>query len=102
MQFVNILTGKTMTPEPWQLELKVGDFYINEKAVAALGEDIFYSTPNIYGQIVSDEDCRPGYFWVRGYSEWCPEGELGGFNICEATRKLTEDEFNQARENGWP
>ncbi|MCB0207693.1 MAG: hypothetical protein KDJ52_00095 [Anaerolineae bacterium] len=119
MHFINRITGQTVTPEPWQLALKIGDYYINEYATLIVGEAVFDRIPNIYGQLVDQEDAvssiydpimgnpidnseTNGFFWAKTYSQWFPDGELRGFNICEATRQLTAEEFDQARENGWP
>lgn len=104
MKFFNIVTGQYIEPTDWQLQLKVGDYYINEQATAGMLTSetltIYNDMPNVYGQIVEADE--PGYFLVRAYSQWCPEGELGMFNICDATRKLTPQEFEQARANDWP
>jgi len=100
--FINLLTGQAVEPAEWQLALAVGDYYLNDRPVVAINGGMFLDdVPNIYGEIVSSEGCRPGMFITRGYSQWCPEGELGLFHICEATRQLTADEFEAARKEGW-
>lgn len=105
MQFRNIITGQLLTPSDWQAALQVGDYYEIAFPIAAAGDgqrfDIFDRMPHIYGQIESDEECQPGFFWVRAYSTDCPRGEVGSFNICEATRKLTREDFEAARARGW-
>lgn len=88
MEFYNMVTGETVRPTDWQLQLKVGDFYANEAGVAAYadseGVKVIGRPPTIYGEIL--EAAEPGFFRVKAYSVWCPEGEGGLFNICEATR----------------
>ena len=102
MKFYNQITRQIIYPAAWQLDLKVGDYYCIENPQGAVGDEIF-AGPTIYGQIESDKDIpRPGFFWVHGYSQWAPTGELGLFNICEATRLLTEEEFKAARAAHWP
>jgi|GEM_PF-1105235 len=110
LTFTNILTGETVVPNDWKRRLKPGDYYAIEPPTTATGEmtqgkinwTTFDDLPTVYGHIESDEDCEPGFFWVRGYSQWCPDGELGLLNICEPTRQLTAEEFNQAQAAGWP
>jgi hypothetical protein len=70
--------------------------------VASVDGVVYPNLPTIYGEIVSDEDCEPGFFWVKGYSQMCPEGEIGSINTCEPARKLSKAEFNQAKADGWP
>jgi len=104
MQFRHMITGQPITPSDWQRALTIGDYYQIDNSVAAVGdEDTFttYDIPTIYGQIESDEACPPGFFWVKAYSTDCPRGETGSFNICEATRQITKEEFEQARQRKW-
>lgn len=97
MKFTHILTGQEVEATTWQMALKAGDYYCIE------GELM----PTVYGHIITNEaeegepPYRPGFFLVRGYSEWCPQGELGMFCIVDATRPLSPEEFAQARANGW-
>ncbi|GIK36603.1 MAG: hypothetical protein BroJett011_04360 [Chloroflexota bacterium] len=113
LTFFNALTGQTVTAQDWQLQLKPGDYYAIERPTAATVDakgrvNYFDDVPTVYGQIITNiaEKDEPaykfGHFLVRGFSQWCPEGELGLFNICEATRQLTEAQFNAARAAGWP
>lgn len=106
MQFYNMVTGQTIEATEWQMALKVGDFYANEAGIVAYLDadseeaEVLDTPPAIYGEILEADE--PGYFWVRAYSQWCPEGEFGSFNICEATRQLTKEGFEEARQNDWP
>ena len=112
LAFFNYVTGETVTAQDWQVQLQVGDYYAIEQPTAAAGVpgdwEVFSDAPTVYGQIITntaEEDepaYKPGFFLVRGFSAWCPEGELGLFNICEATRQLTEAQFNAARAADWP
>jgi len=105
MEFRNMITGQAVRPAPWQLDLKIGDYYTIAAPTAAMGDgehfEVFDDMPPVYGEIVDDEECAPGYFLARGYSAWCPDGELGILNICEPTRRLTAEEFTAARARGW-
>ncbi|MCB0207699.1 MAG: hypothetical protein KDJ52_00125 [Anaerolineae bacterium] len=107
MNFYNRITGQTVTPEPWQLELKVGDHYIIKQPKFWVGDEVGIA-PTCYGEIITntpEEDEPPypnGFFLVRAFSQWCPEGELGMFCIIEATRQITKEKFEQARLQGWP
>jgi hypothetical protein len=99
-----MLTGELITPAAWQLALQVGDYYTIEAPIAGVGDGDRFTTfamPPVYGRIESDEECQPGYFWVRAYSQECPQGESGSFNICEATRLISAEEFAAAKARGW-
>lgn len=96
MRFIDQSTGQPVETAPWQDALQVGDFYLIENPVIGVDEKTFSDLPPIYGQILSAEDCEPGFFWVEAYNLFCLEGETGLFCIAEATRQLTEDEFYAA------
>lgn len=109
MKFKHIFTGQWIEPEAWQADLQVGDHYYIEQPQAMLlstnNPDEFqskYQTPPVYGRIESAENCPTGYFYVEGFSQWCPEGEHGLMCIVEPSRKLTPEEFERARAAGWP
>ena len=96
MKFMHLLTGQPVETEPWQDALKVRDFYAIENPTLWAGGEFIPTLPPVYGHILSNEDCEPGFFWAEAYSQVCPEGEVGLFCIVEATRLLTEDEFHAA------
>ena len=100
MTFVNLITGERLEPQPWQEALAVGDYYLIETPLGQVGDHTF-TCPSVYGCILQPVP-GPGFFLVRAHSRWCAWGELGLFNICEATRQLTEAEFEAARAAGWP
>lgn len=106
MKFQNIITGQWIEATDWQLALKAGDFYCIEQPQLYAGGETS-AGPTIYGQIITNtpEDdeplYRPGFFLVRGFSQWCPKGELGEFCIADATRQLSHEEFERARAAGW-
>lgn len=102
MKFRHMITGEMVEPTDWQLGLQVGDYYRTDQSVAMVGETIFDNIPTIYGHIESDEECEPGWFLVRAYSQWCLKGELGLMCIIEPSCKLTQEEFEAARAAGWP
>lgn len=112
MKFKNTITGEWVEATDWQLALKAGDYYCIAQPLVTMpnesdGWDVTLG-PTVYGQIITNEPEReepaylPGYFLVRTFSQWCPEGEMGGFCIVDATRQLTPAEFEHARSEGWP
>lgn len=81
--FVNAFTGETIIARPWQEALGPGDRYI------ILGPD------TVIGEILeSAPGAGEGFFYVRGYSFGCPEGEEGLFCCADATAPLTPEAFN--------
>lgn len=107
MKFQHIITGQLVEPSAWQQQLKIGDHYMDDHAVASTADadgnmEIWGPLPTIYGRIESDEPCHPGFFYVMAFSQWCPDGELGLMCIVEPTRFLTPAEFDAARQAGWP
>lgn len=102
MQFINTITGQISVPAPWQIKLKINDYYVVEKPFLSIGKEIYSDLPCIYGQIISDEGCSPGYFYSRAFSRMYPEGEIGLMNICEPSRNIPEWEFLYAKELDWP
>ena len=101
MKFLNSFTGEWVEPNKWQLTLKAGDYYAIYPARIALGKQ-YVPVPTIYGCIVGNEGLEPGYFQVRASSKLLPEGHDEEFSICDATHLLTEEQFKQAKEAGWP
>lgn len=92
-KFFNALTGAAqVAPAKWQSQLKSGDYYVIESFASSL--------PAIYGQIIKPTGER-GYFRVKAHSAWCVKGEEGILCIVEPTRKLTQAEFEAAREKNW-
>ena len=91
LSYFNALTGAEVRPDEWQMKLRKGDFYeINT------GDQSF---PPIYGEILDGPE--KGYFKVKAYSQWCPEGQQGLLCLVEPTRKITRDEFEVARGSKW-
>ncbi len=87
MRFHNMLTGEWQEPAEWQVALKVGDYY----RIAHYG---------IYGQLIEATQ-NEGFFWAKGYSISCPEGETGMFCVLDATHPCTQEEFEQAKQRNW-
>ena len=103
MQFINILTGEPIEPQPWQMELRPGDLYVIENPVVGLqggGVTTLYNV-TFFGVIIDDQDCDPGFFNVLTYSRYCPKGEEGVVCIVEPTRTIPPEEFDAARKKGW-
>ena len=100
-KFWNSVLNDWVEPREWQKELKVGDYYAIHPNHIVIGKQ-FLPAPPVYGQITSDEDCETGYFFVQAFSQWMPDGDTGEFCICDATHRLTEEQFKQAQIAGWP
>lgn len=79
LTFLNMVTGESVTAQPWQEALAVGDHYF------------IASDPVVIGEILEADD--PGFFWVRGYSLACPDGEVGLFCVADATAKISAEVF---------
>jgi hypothetical protein len=97
MEFRNMITGALITPTDWQLALKVGDCYEIANSTGAVGDGVrfqIFDMPTIVGELI--EAAEPGYFYARGYSADCPDGEIGLVCICDPTRKLSRAEFEAA------
>lgn len=101
MKLYNSVISDWVEPEPWQLDLKIGDCYAIYPNKIVLGKE-YVPAPTVYGRIKGNESCNPGYFIVLAYSQWAPQGEVSDFCICNATHLLTEEQFIQAKKVGWP
>ncbi len=107
MQFTNMFTGQTITSQPWQDELRPGDHYVIEKPGMGLmgmeGMEFLKAIDDllIHGEILNAEECEEGFFNVRAYNSYCPDGEEGIVCIAEITRKISREEFETARIGGW-
>lgn len=76
LTFTSMITGETVTAAPWQEALAVGDHY------AILFADDLLVIGELLGVAAGH---GPGFFWARGYSALCPEGELGLMCVADAT-----------------
>ena len=88
--YYNFLTGAQVTPDDWQMKIKKGNYY----------EIVTENLPIIYG-VILETAREKGYFRVRAYSKWCPDGEEGILCVVEPTRILTRQEFERARTQRW-
>lgn len=106
MQFYNRITDQTLLCLPWQEALKAGDHYVIKSHLIgvqipdpvnaqALVEVL------VYGQILDDRNCEPGFFNVIEYSVMCPNGEESEMCIFDVTHAISRDEFEAARREGW-
>lgn len=90
------------SPE-WKKSLKAGDYFVRVCPYEGL---------TIYGQCIDskypedqesiEEGRTRGYQFSRCYSVLCPEGELGDTHVSHMSAKLTKEQFEQARDAGWP
>ena len=81
--------------QPWQAEIKPGDNVIRDSRL---------NVP-IYSEILPDPKDRPAplkhYRFTRSYSVVCPDGEYGDIQVSTIKRKLTQEEFEEAKQRGW-
>lgn len=81
MEFLNAVTGQTVTAAPWQAALAVGSHYL-----------IITPDLTIIGELVEATD-DAGFFWSRAYSEACTLGELGLMCVADAHAPLSAEAF---------
>jgi hypothetical protein len=83
--------------QPWQRDLAPGDFFLTA-----------YFDVLIYNEVLEDKPepgetpLRPGMRVIRAYSQLEDRGELGYAHVSTALRKLSQAQFEKARELGWP
>jgi hypothetical protein len=86
--------------EEWQRPTKPGDKIVRLA-------DVFGEILLIYGKLTEPEPVY-GAEWRRTsrygwfYSVACPEGEPGSLHLATITAVITDEEFEAAREAGWP
>lgn len=86
--------------QPWQVEIKPGDLYMENteygfqifgKILKSEGEGSkFYQEPHM-----------KNYRLVKAFSVACPEGEMGDVHVSSITRKLSQWEFELAKDFKW-
>lgn len=102
--------------EPWQKDITYGDYFIRDwaglliyghittkeeftRSEAALGAD----TAEINHEWSTLENAyNRGYRYGWCYSQVEPDGEPGNTHISSMDRKITKEEFQWAKEHGWP
>lgn len=99
--------------QDWQKSLKAGDKVVRyesglfiyseildpvaeEKASGADSDEVKY-VEDLY-----NSEHMQGYRFTKSYSEACPEGEYGDIHILTVVSKLSDEQFEYARINGWP
>lgn len=112
--------------EPWQREVKVGDHVVTFpfgagcvswcEVVDPLDDDGDDDEPEESEvdpeqaelERAEEEFAKRAYGpdsslrFVRGHSDACPEGELGELHLSMIARVVTAEQFEKARELGWP
>jgi hypothetical protein len=85
-------------------DLKHGDCFVSPEPM--LGVVVF-------GEVIEHDDKYPednehirdarlrGYVYARCYSQMCPEGELGDKHITTIQAKISREDFDRAKANGW-
>ena len=80
---------------PWQAGITPGDYFRRESGYG-------FAT---YGEVLPDEQRRPAdlrhFRFCRCYSVACPDGELGDVHVSVVARRLSAEQFQEARQRGW-
>lgn len=78
-------------------QLRHGDHfaYVHHSGVPIFGE-VIEST-----EYEEDSARENGFIFGRCYSELCPNGELGDTHVTHITHKVSKEDFERARANGW-
>jgi len=86
--------------QPWQAEIKPGDLYMQD---TEYGFQIFGNIlkPKGEGSEIYNEPHMKYYRLVNAYSVACPDGEMGDVHVSSVTRKITEWEFELAKDFKW-
>ena len=79
--------------QPWQAEIKPGQYFIHG---TQYGFDIYGNVLETY-----QEEHMKHYRFCKCHSIACPEGELGDVHVSVIGRTLSQDQFSEAREQGW-
>jgi hypothetical protein len=90
----------------WAGTLTVGDHFLRE---VTFSDETITIYSEILPQTVEDEDGNEvvvpydgsPYRFTRSFSTCCPEGELGDAHISTIARRISKEEFEAARANGW-
>ena len=79
--------------QDWQRSIRVGDYFVRSTP---------YGFP-IYCEVLGEyeEEHLKNFRFCRCYSIVCPDGELGDVHISTAERKITKEEFEEAKRRGW-
>jgi hypothetical protein len=106
MQLYSMIFDQTVTPLPWQEELKPGDYCLIQRSLIGIqipsdGNARPLADFQVYGQILDARNCKVGFFNIIQYSVICPNGEEVGLCILDVKRAIDRDEFEAARREGW-
>jgi hypothetical protein len=101
-------------------DLAPGDFFVREcEGIRIYGEILDAATHLLKGRVVLDLDDEEieeyndamdlyqaqhmrFYRFTRSFSRVCPKGELGDIHLSSVGCKITAEEFQAARDAGWP
>ena len=78
--------------KPWQSRIDVGEFVLS----VAEGEPVFSEVLEKY-----TEPRMEHYRFVRSFSVFVPEGELGDLHVSQALALVTKEDFEAAQTHGW-
>lgn len=78
--------------QPWQTIIKPGDY-----VVSPCEGDLAFS------EVLEDytEERMKHFRFVRSYSVFVPDGELGDLHISQVIGVLSQEAFAEAQSNGW-
>jgi len=80
---------------PWQSAIVPGQYFYRDSELGF----------RIYGEVLQEEEpLRKGlenYRFIHGYSVACVEGEMGDIYVCQITKIIPKEEFEEARARSW-
>ena len=79
--------------------LTPGSFYRINHPVLSVG-DTQLDCNTIYGKTLERPD--NGFVMAKGFSQSCPDGEVGHMSLSSISTLLTPADFSEARDAGWP
>lgn len=91
---------------PWQADLGVGDYFVRSYHGFTIYHRILDPSEGDFtdeekAEILADYAGAGYYRFCKAYSTMCEYGDLGDVHVSVAERKITVEEFEEARAGGW-
>jgi len=88
----------------WQRKIKEGDYFFRDyisgsERLAIFGKVV--SSPYPEDREMYEQPHLKNHRMTRCYSVACPAGEFGDVHIASITSTITEEMFEEARDNDW-
>jgi len=86
---------------PEGMDLKVGDhfMYVAYGSIAIFGYVVEVDKEDV-GDLYSEPHMK-NFRFAHCFSEACPEGEYGDIHLSVVKRKITREDFEEAKRMGW-